>query len=177
MMKLKKFYKPFLVSMLAAVVLLFGQAMCDLKLPDTMSDIINVGIQQNGIEHASPDVISEQGMTLMTLFMSEDEKTSVLAAYDFVEKGSDETIAKHYANAADMNVYQINEQGKDERNALDAVFGNSSWTFINVMKQVSAESAQSGVANAGTEFAVTDLDFNQVYAMLPMLQALSLIHI
>ena len=62
MMKLKKFYKPFLVSMLAAVVLLFGQAMCDLKLPDTMSDIINVGIQQNGIEHASPDVISEQGM-------------------------------------------------------------------------------------------------------------------
>lgn len=172
MMKLKKFYKPFLVSMLAAVVLLFGQAMCDLKLPDTMSDIINVGIQQNGIEHASPDVISEQGMTLMTLFMSEDEKTSVLAAYDFIEKGSDETIAKHYANAADMNVYQINEQGKDERNALDAVFGNSSWTFINVMKQVSAESAQSGVANAGTDFSVADLNFNQVYAMLPMLQAL-----
>ena len=40
------------------------------------------------------------------------------------------------------------------------------------MKQVSAKSAQSGVANAGTDFSVADLDFNQVYAMLPMLQAL-----
>ncbi len=57
MMKLKKFYKPFLLSMLAAVVLLFGQAMCDLNLPNVMSEIINVGIQQGGIENASPSVI------------------------------------------------------------------------------------------------------------------------
>lgn len=172
MMKLKKFYKPFLASMLAAVVLLFGQAMCDLKLPDTMSDIINVGIQQGGIEHASPDVISEKAMDLMALFMDENEMSEVYAAYDHVESGSDTALISKFAGAAEMNVYVINEQGKRERNSLDTIFGNSAWTFINVVKEMAAQSQESGIANSASDFSASNLDFDQIYGMLAMLQAL-----
>lgn len=172
MMKLKKFYKPFLVSMLAAVVLLFGQAMCDLKLPDTMSDIINVGIQQGGIEHASPDVISEKAMDLMALFMNEDEKSEVFAAYDNVESGTDTALINQYAGAADMNVYQLNDQGKAQRSQLDTIFGNSTWTFINVVKEMAAQSQESGIANSASDFSAANLDFDQIYGMLPMLRSL-----
>lgn len=172
MMKLKKFYKPFLASMLAAVVLLFGQAMCDLKLPDTMSDIINVGIQQGGIEHASPDVISEKAMNLMALFMDEDEKSEVFTAYDNIEGGSDASLISQYPSAKEMNVYQINDQGKTERSTLDTIFGNSTWTFINVVKAMAAQSQVSGVANSASDFSAANLDFDQIYGMLPMLEAL-----
>lgn len=64
--KLTKYLKPFTLGLIAAVILLFGQAMGDLSLPNFMSDIVNVGIQQNGIEHAAPDGISIDGMTMIT---------------------------------------------------------------------------------------------------------------
>ena len=68
MLKLKKYFKPFLGGFLLAIVLLFTQAMCDLNLPNYMSDIVNVGIQQGGIEDGSPDVISENGFNFIKSF-------------------------------------------------------------------------------------------------------------
>ena len=56
--KLIKHLKPFVWSILAIFVLLFGQAMADLSLPGYMADIVNVGIQQNGIENSVPEAIS-----------------------------------------------------------------------------------------------------------------------
>ena len=51
MLKLKKYLKPFIFPLIVAILLLFTQAVCDLNLPNYMSDIVNVGIQANGIEH------------------------------------------------------------------------------------------------------------------------------
>ena len=48
MLKLKRYLKPYIAMLLAAVVLLFGQAMLELTLPNYMSDIVNVGLQQGG---------------------------------------------------------------------------------------------------------------------------------
>ena len=50
MLKLRKYLKPFAVSILVIVALLFAQAMCELTMPDYMSNIVNVGINSNGIE-------------------------------------------------------------------------------------------------------------------------------
>ena len=50
MLKLRRYLKPFAVSILAIIVLLFAQAMCELTMPDYMSNIVNVGINANGIE-------------------------------------------------------------------------------------------------------------------------------
>lgn len=52
MTKLAKYLKPYLPLLLVAIVLLFVQANADLNLPNYMSDIVNVGIQQGGVEHS-----------------------------------------------------------------------------------------------------------------------------
>ena len=54
MKKVLKSFKPFIGVTLVAIALLFVQAFSDLKLPNYMSSIVNVGIQP-GIEHASPE--------------------------------------------------------------------------------------------------------------------------
>ena len=57
MLRLIKEVKPFVITILIIIALLFMQAMTELALPDYMSNIVNVGIQQNGIENAVPEVI------------------------------------------------------------------------------------------------------------------------
>ena len=74
MYKLAKYLKPFIALILGAVILLFVQAMCDLSLPDYMSDIVNVGIQQSGIEKAVPKAIRKSEMDKLTVFINENDK-------------------------------------------------------------------------------------------------------
>ena len=54
MLKLKRYMKPYLGLLAAAILLLFGQAMLELTLPNYMSDIVNVGLQQGGITQSAP---------------------------------------------------------------------------------------------------------------------------
>ena len=77
MVKLAKYLKPYIGMLILAVALLFGQAMADLNLPNYMSNIVNVGIQQGGIENAAPEAISADGLTLMKTFMTDAQKQSV----------------------------------------------------------------------------------------------------
>ena len=56
MFKLRRYLKPFIFPVIAAIVLLFVQAICELNLPNYMSDIVNIGLLKNGIEG---DVIPE----------------------------------------------------------------------------------------------------------------------
>ena len=69
MLKLKQYLKPYIALLLGAVILLFGQAMLELTLPNYMSDIVNVGLQQGGITYASPEAIDTQSMQLMQRFI------------------------------------------------------------------------------------------------------------
>ena len=63
------------------LVLLFVQANCDLSLPQYTSNIVNVGIQQGGIEDAAADTLQEETMEKLFLFMDEDEQTLVKSCY------------------------------------------------------------------------------------------------
>lgn len=85
MIRLKKYLKPFAVSFALAVMLLFGQALCDLNLPNFMSKIVNIGIQQSGIQSPSPDALSINAMKLAVTFMNEDEKALVLDNYELAD--------------------------------------------------------------------------------------------
>lgn len=69
-----QYLKPFAFILLLCVLLLFGQALSDLSLPNLMSDIVNIGLQKNGIDEPVPEQISEQGMELICLFMKEEER-------------------------------------------------------------------------------------------------------
>lgn len=81
MLKLKRYMKPYLGLMAAAILLLFGQAMLELTLPNYMSDIVNVGLQQGGITQSAPEAIDAASMALMQRFMNEDDAAAVAAAY------------------------------------------------------------------------------------------------
>ena len=63
------------------LVLLFVQANCDLSLPQYTSNIVNVGIQQGGIEDAAADTLQEETMEKLFLFMDEGEQTLVKSCY------------------------------------------------------------------------------------------------
>ena len=72
MLKLIRYLKQVKWQVLAIVLLLVVQAWCDLSLPQYTSDIVDVGIQQGGIEHAAPDQLRDETMEGLKLFMDED---------------------------------------------------------------------------------------------------------
>ena len=80
--KLFKFMKPYAATILMIVVFLVLQAYCELSLPGYTSDIVNVGIQQGGIDTAIPEQISVEDMDRLFLFVSEKDQKTVLDAYE-----------------------------------------------------------------------------------------------
>ncbi|CDM69735.1 putative ABC transporter [Clostridium bornimense] len=123
MLKLTKYLKPFIGSILAIVMLLIIQATCDLALPEYMSNIVNVGIQQNGIDEAVPLAISETELNKIMLFIDEDDKKVLLDNYEvanksnlsgsIVDKGVKEYISNH-----DEKIYRLSTKNKDEKDKL-----------------------------------------------------------
>lgn len=74
--------KPYAATILMIIVFLVLQAYCDLSLPGYTSDIVNVGIQQGGIDTAIPEQISVEDMDRLFLFVSEQDQKTVLDAYE-----------------------------------------------------------------------------------------------
>jgi len=151
---------------------LFVQAMSNLYLPNYMSDIVNVGIQQNGIEDSVPDAVSQNGLALMTTFMTEDQKTQVSESYQLVGKNS--LSAEEYAAYAEKypkieteDIYVLKSMDADGRANLNSIFGETTWTMINFMKE---QTAASGQDTSVTTTDLSDFDFSTVYALLPQLQ-------
>ena len=87
MIKLMKYLKRSAGYIVLIIALLFLQAYCDLSLPNYTSNIINVGIQQNGIEDSVPEKIRKTSMDSLKLFMEEDDAKTVDGFYE--EEGDD----------------------------------------------------------------------------------------
>ncbi len=82
MRKLFKFLKPYAGAVLAIFCVLMVQAYCDLSLPTYTSDIVNVGIQQKGIDEKIPYVLSEEDFRHLLLFVPSDQQETVKKAYE-----------------------------------------------------------------------------------------------
>ena len=85
MSKLFRYFKPFIGSVFCIVVLLFGQAYCELNLPDTMQNIVNVGIQNQGITSGVYQRVSKKTMQGYLFLADADVKEEILDAYTLVE--------------------------------------------------------------------------------------------
>jgi ATP-binding cassette subfamily B protein len=123
MKKLFQFIKPYWPNILLTVVLLFIMTNTDLALPDYLSRIINVGIQQNGIENAVPEALRKSTMDQINLFQSEEEKAQTLAAYQLVEPGTDEA-AKYvpdYPLVSLQPVYILQQKDSATITQLEAI--------------------------------------------------------
>ena len=166
-MKLLKMYlKPFAALVLACILLLFGQAMCDLTLPNLMSDIVNTGIQLGGVDEAAPAVLNQQAVDLLTLFMNDAEAGTFKTAYTPVEHGSDEEtkLAKTYENIKDMDAVALSEDADVQ--AVGDAYGKAAYAFMTFLKDYGAQTGQA----VDTESGVQDMDMRQLYAVIPMLQ-------
>ena len=87
--KLLKFLKPYAGAVVAIVCILVVQAYCDLSLPTYTSDIVNVGIQQGGIDETVPDTISKKDLNHLLLLVKSDQQDTVKNAYTKSEKNYD----------------------------------------------------------------------------------------
>ena len=163
---LKTYLKPFAALVLACILLLFGQAMCDLTLPNLMSDIVNTGIQLGGVDEAAPAVLNQQAVDLLALFMNDAEPGTFKNAYTPVEHGSDEEtkLAKTYENIKDMDAVALSEDADVQ--AVGDAYGKAAYAFMTFLKDYGAQTGQA----VDTESGVQDMDMRQLYAVIPMLQ-------
>ena len=96
-------------SLFAIIAVLFIQAYCDLSLPAYTSDIVNVGIQQGGIEDQVPEALSADEMEKLLLFVPEEDREIVLDAY--------ETDSSTY----DTEAYVLRESVSGDEEQMDAL--------------------------------------------------------
>ena len=128
MLNLLKHLKPFVGSMILAIAFLFVQAICDLSLPDYMSNIVNVGIQQGGVENAVPKVIKSSEMEKLFIFMNDDEKNVVDDNYTLLNKDNLTTeeynkYVKDYPELKNESIYKLNTKEEEKIDKLNDIFG------------------------------------------------------
>jgi ATP-binding cassette subfamily B multidrug efflux pump len=147
MSKLIGYLKPYGWLILLIFALLFGQAMSDLSLPGFMSNIVNVGIQQGGIENAVPRAVPATEFNKITLFMTTSQKAEVVADYVQLDRGSLSAseyskYVKTYPTLAKAPIYVVNTLDRAEVARLNTIFG----TYIPAVAAIE----QGGLSAAGT---------------------------
>ncbi|MEG2251142.1 MAG: ABC transporter ATP-binding protein [Bacilli bacterium] len=111
MLRIFKYLKNSIVSILIIIVLLVAQANLDLALPDYTSKIINVGIQQGGIENSNSLVLTEDTFNKVKLFMNEKEIKKLENSYTLIKK-NDKKYIKDYSILKKENLYVLKEKAK-----------------------------------------------------------------
>lgn len=143
--KIIKYMKPFILSIILIIGLLLVQAMSELALPDYTSKIVNVGIQQGGVENAVPRVIRKSELDKIKIFMSDGEKTKVEENYilldkDDLSKSEYEIYLKDYPRLENEKLYALNTKDEDVIDELNNLLGKSILTVAGI------ESGKLGVS-------------------------------
>jgi ATP-binding cassette subfamily B protein len=184
MTKLAKYLRPFLPGIAIAIVLLFVQSIAELMLPNRMSDIVNVGLQQSGIEHAAPDALSPQGYGFMTDILDGDTADfmpRIYQPFSGEEKdASGNTYRSLYPNMGET-VYIRQDASeawavKDAREGLDAAFSSAAYNFVLQLQQAAAQSGQplmgaQDASGGSLDISSFDFDMGQVYQIHQAMKA------
>jgi ATP-binding cassette subfamily B protein len=171
MLKLMKYLKGSVFAILTVFLLLVVQAICDLSLPAYTSDIVNVGIMQNGIDRAVPDVIRKSELDTLTLLMEESDKDLVFRHYTLLEQKnvSDKEWSDYVKNYPLLDTEPLYRWDNKEEKPLEDAFaipmmvayiGNSSGESADLMKK-------QLFANFPSMNASGEVDFKTLLPMLP----------
>ena len=112
-----KILKKYSFYIILVFVLLFMQANCDLTLPEYTSNIVNIGIQQSGIESPVPEVIREEEYNKLLLFMNSESQERVNNSYTLITKDNTEYLEK-YPLLNEQNLYILNTENEDLRSII-----------------------------------------------------------
>lgn len=138
MKRILKYVKPFGGMVILSIVLLFLQAVADLSLPTYTADIVNVGIQQGGIENAVPIAIRESEMNKLLLFLNAEESAQVLDAYTLLETGTSEAqvVADEYPILNEESVYTLTDDRSETINTLNPLMGKAFLAVTGIQQAI-----------------------------------------
>lgn len=122
-MRIIQYLKSSKVAVLLITLLLIVQAFADLSLPRYTSDLVDVGIQQGGIEHASPDEMSADTFNYICMLADEDTEQLIRDSYEQDTAGENESSTGENGTRAGENEarnYTLSEYGKENRAELDS---------------------------------------------------------
>jgi ATP-binding cassette, subfamily B, multidrug efflux pump len=150
MIRLFRYFKPYLGSIILVLALLFLQANADLALPDYMSRIVNTGIQQNGIADAVPQAIGGRSMEKLALFLSPEGKAAVLSAYKATEPGAPgyQDLLKSYPKAEGETIYTLGKIDDRTRKDIDGLLATPLATLAFLQQASASSAAASSTAAA-----------------------------
>ena len=150
-------------ALLAVIVILFVQAYCDLSLPAYTSDIVNVGIQQGGVEDQVPEAISVDEMDRLMLFMSEEDQSRVMDAY--------EEDASSYEQAAYVLKDSVSGDEEEMEDLEDILAGPMMLTAgFESGSDMTQQIEEQLKANLPAEMVTEDMDVFDIMEMLPQEQ-------
>lgn len=162
MKKILKHLKPFIGSIFISFVLLFVQAICDLSLPDYMSNIVDIGIQQGGVDNAVPEVIRASEFNKLLIFMNDEDKSLVKDSYTLLDKNTLSTeeydkYVKKYPALDNENIYKLDVQNKEDINKLNTIMGKPIMITMMFENQAEAAKSEDSSVSEGTSNQMAEL--------------------
>ena len=159
MVKLAKYLKPFIAMILGSIVLLFIQAICDLNLPNYMSDIVNIGLQQGGITSPVPEAVTEKALTQMLPLMSQEDAKALTDSYTLVGAGGKD-YEKEYPTSQSENIYVLK----------DTVADNLEDIWVNTVGTAYYLTQGNDLVSAQTKLQSTDPDMRSQFGIVAVKQ-------
>jgi ATP-binding cassette subfamily B multidrug efflux pump len=158
MLRLIKYLKPYILLIVLTVVLLFIQANAELALPEYLSKIVNIGIQQYGVESAVPQAIRQSEMERLLIFMSEQEKALVLNNYILLspDSPSADKYVREYPILAEQPIYVLKDVSQAEVKLLYPAMSKAFLT-VSMIEQMVTDPDKTGAISQ-----ITGIDPSQV---------------
>lgn len=171
MKNLIKYLKKYWGYVAFIVAFLFLQAYLDLSLPQYTSNIVNVGIQQGGIDEKVPEVLSDASWQYLQLFLNEEEKEKILSFYELKEKenlssNEYENLIKKYPLLKTNNLYILNTK---DTSKIEEILSLPMF-YVSIFSNESEEVKE--LKNQLLPLFNKDLGFNEETSMLTLLAAL-----
>ena len=172
MLRLKKYILPYWKSILLAIVMVVVVAASDLSLPDLLSQIINVGIQQRGIESGAPDALSTETMQSLQLLQSPQDYAMVLSNYELVEPGSERatSLLERIPTLQNESVYTIKTLDDAGKLNLEALVAKP-LIFIQAINLIQNNPDQAKLL-LGENFPTQTMNIPQGVSLKQLLQAM-----
>ena len=141
MLRLAREYKPYTIGIIFIIILLFIQAVTELALPEYMSNIVNIGIEQNGIQNTVPVVIKREDMDRIKLFIDKETRELVEDNYKLIDKNDlnreeYEKLLKEYPIINTEDLYILNTKSKKVINNMEKPFARAIFILDNLEKEL-----------------------------------------
>lgn len=180
MLKILKYLKKYLPQIILVIALLVLQAYTDLALPSYTSKIVDVGIQQGGIDTTIPEVMREKTFNGLLTILNDEEASKVLESYTYYERDKvTETdykdIVKKYPIFADENLYILNEIDDTFQEELSSIMENG----LLIVSMLSGDSEEAKAMKeqfaANLPAGASDYSLLEIIGMMPKEQSAAII--